>query len=256
MANFSKYFHETVKTKSCGDFFHPGKTCTQAKLDIIPGLLAGAVKYFLPILLLPSLTKFEWTRDFFVKQLILSAKAVFGGFVPAIVAISAFCGFYEHLRKHYLRFYGLPVSFGVLLAAVILPKSAVNVLACGGVNHLIEFILEASKGTVLYELKSNLMVGTLVFMTLSSTIVYLFRTCQYRPFWLLHVPHTSNFKRWPNADDDQKPSGWMDRIIRGEKKICSHQEASCEGFLWEVSCRCGVIIKIIIETVHINRFRK
>lgn len=238
MANFSKYFNEAVKTKSCSDFFHPGKTCVEAKLDLIPKLLTGGVKYFLPILLLPSLTKFEWTREFFWKQLVLSVKAVFGGFVPAIVAISAFCGFFDVLKRHYIQFYGLPISVGTLMAALTLPKSSVNVLACGGANHLFELILEAAKGTLLHELKSNVMVGTLLFMTLSSTIVYLFRTCRHRPFWLLHVQQQRREIETGllngEVEEKQRP-GWMDWIVSRRKKYCNHKEESCEGFLWQVS---------------------
>lgn len=250
MGNFSKYFNEAVKTKSCSDFFHPGRTCSEAKLDLIPKLLFGAGKYFLPIFLIPALAKFELTKEYFVKQGVLAAKTVLGGFLPAFIAISAFCGLYDHLKNHYFQFYGLPVSIGVLLAAITLPASSVNVLASGGVNHLIEFILEASKGTILYGLKSNVMVGTLTFMTLSSTIVYLFRTCRYRPFWLLHVPQTS--KQNYGSEDGESPSslsttvkkcprGWMDYIVSRKKKFCSHQEETCEGFLWQV--RIQVFIK-------------
>lgn len=240
MANFSKYFNEAVKSRTCGDFFHPGRTCTQAKLDLIPGLLAGTVKYFLPTLLIPSLAKFEWSKEFFLKQLILSAKAVFGGFVPAIVAISSFCGFYEHLKKHYFQFYGVPISFGALMAALILPKATVNFLACGGVNHLFDLILEAKKETIVYELKSNLMVGTLLFMTLSSTIVYLFKTSAYRPFWLLHVPNEND----ENAQGGSKlyTPGWINGLVRRKEKFCRHKEESCEANLWQVR---GQLIAIL-----------
>lgn len=231
MANYSKYFNEAVKSKNCADFFHPGKTCLQAQVDLIPQLLIGGMKYFLPIFLIPSLAKFEFTREFFVNQLTLGGRAVLGGFIPALVAISSFCGFYRYLRKHYYQFYAMPVSLAVLLASFIFPQNSANILACGAVNHLFELILDASKGTLLYALKSNSMLGTLLFMTLSSTIVYLYKTCPYRPFWLLHVPHQSATDQLEAPK--QKP-GWMDFILQRTVKICSHPDDSCEGYLWQV----------------------
>lgn len=232
MANFSKYFNEAVKSRSCSDFFHPGISCTEAKIDLIPKLLAGSTKYFLPVLLIPSLAKFEWSKEYFKEQLVLSVKAVLGGFVPAFVTITTFCGFFDYLKKHYLQFYGIPVALGIMMATLTLPKHSINILAAGGVNHLIELILEASKETLLYELKGNLMLGSLLFMTLSSSIVYLYKTSPHRPFWLLHVPH----RKTPagNVGNQCQKAGWMDFIIRRKRKICEHQEDSCEEFLWQV----------------------
>lgn len=247
MANFSKYFDEAVKHKSCGDFFHPGRTCTQAKLDLMPKLFSGSVKYFLPLLLIPSLAKFEWTKEFFVKQLMLAGKTVVSGFVPAMVVLCSFCGFYDHLKKHYYQFYGLPISLGILMGVIALPSYSINILASGGANHMIEFILEASKGTALYHVKTNVVLGTWLFMTLSSTIVYLFKTTPYRPFWLLHVPHDNSKKDEFNEFAAPRTDfySWMDYIVkrsRDGKRTCKHPEATCEGFLWQVSFYISRII--------------
>lgn len=239
MANFSKYFDAVVQSKSCSDFFHPGKTCAEAKLEIFPKLVTGSMQYFLPILLIPSLTRFEWTWEFFQKQMILSIKAVLGGCIPAIVAITVFCGFFNHLKRHHLQLIGMPVSLGVLLATLVLPTSAVNILACGAVNHLIELTLEANRNTLLYAIRGNVMVGMLAFMTLSSGIVYLYKTCSHRLFFLLHVPHKSEETEFRELAQ-QKP-GWMDKIIRRRWKYCSHQEDSCEGFLSAVSWKLSYL---------------
>lgn len=234
MASFSKYFREAVKDKSCADFFHPGKTCGQAKIELIPVLIQGVVKYYLPILLIPSLGKFEWSRKFFWEQGQLAFKAVVGGFLPSMLALSLFCGLFDYLKKHYYQFYILPISVSASIASFTLPYSFVKVLASGGANHVIEFIAEASKGTVLYEFKDNVMLSTLLFMTLSSTIVYLFKTTRHRPYWLLHVPQPDkeNSNSRTENELDYKP-GWFDLILRRKEKICSHKDG-CEEFIWKV----------------------
>lgn len=252
MANYSKYFNEAVKSKDCSDFFHPGKSCLQAKVDLVHHLVFGSMRYFLPIFLLPSLlTKFEWKKEFFVDHLIIGVRAVLGGCVPAMVMMSAFCGFFPYLRKHYFQFYLLPVLSGILLSSFTLSPSSANIIACGAVNHVFELILESSKETILYELKTNLMVGTLLFMTLSSTIVYLYKTSPYRPFWLLHVPHANSKEALIEAPK-QKP-GWMDNILRRRVKICSHQDESCEGFLWQVTALLIYLINLQFKLKSLSR---
>lgn len=227
MGHFSKYFREAVRDRSCADFFHPGKTCTRAKLDLAPVLITGAMKYFLPIILFSTVSKFEWTKEFFQRQCKLVVKMIILGSLPTMITLSVFCGFFDYLKKHYYQFYALPLACGALGIALTFPTSFLNVLACGTANHFIELIVDA---TALSELKHNGMLCTLSFMTLSSAIVYLFKTTQYRPFWLLHVPHQLSPEKF---DTLQNSHGWFDLILKREGIICQHKH-NCEDFLWQV----------------------
>lgn len=238
MGNFSKYFHETVKDKSCSDFFHPGKTCWELRREMVPKLISGVGKYFLPILLLPATGKFEWSKDFFVKYGKVALQVLLGGIFPAIFGLCSFCTFYTFLKKHYFLFYIAPITVSCIMTGMCLPSSFVSVLALGGANHLLEFIVDASKGTPLYELKSSVMLPSLLFMTLSSTIVYLFKTTRHRPYWLLHVPNTNKLNLESENDEnciDERP-GWLNWIVKQRGKICHHRD-SCEEYISKVRGR-------------------
>lgn len=49
MGSLSKYFEESARGKCCADFIHPGQTCTETALSLLPIAAFGAIKFNFPI---------------------------------------------------------------------------------------------------------------------------------------------------------------------------------------------------------------
>lgn len=227
MAGFSKYFYEAVQNRSCADYFHPNETCWENQRRLLPKIITGTLKYYLPILLLPTLAKYDkWSPAFWKSNASTALRALVAMVVPVITALTCFCGLFDLLKRHYYTFYVVPLALSQVVAALAMPSKFCGVLAIGGCNHLIEFLLGSLNGTVFQGLKTNVTFNTLTFMTSSAAIVYLFKTSRNRPYWLLHVPLASA------AEKEQLESETIQRR-RPYRKVCDH-ENSCTATVWSV----------------------
>lgn len=57
MTSMSKIFYEVSSNKTCKDFWHPGKSCKTAIFDVVISVFPGSYKFYLPLLLVSSLSK-------------------------------------------------------------------------------------------------------------------------------------------------------------------------------------------------------
>ena len=49
--SISKYFYQAAANKTCADFHHPGRTCTQAAIECIKNGVLGSAKFYFPLCL-------------------------------------------------------------------------------------------------------------------------------------------------------------------------------------------------------------
>ena len=49
--SISKYFYQAAANKTCADFHHPGKTCTQAAIQCLQSGILGSSKFYFPLCL-------------------------------------------------------------------------------------------------------------------------------------------------------------------------------------------------------------
>lgn len=95
MANFSKYFYEANKGKTCSDWTHPGITCEHFAFTTFRDGWLGGSQYYLPSIVLPAMFKWDkWSKAFWAKILKdYITSIMFGASVNIFVAFGSFCMF-------------------------------------------------------------------------------------------------------------------------------------------------------------------
>ncbi|XP_055710640.1 uncharacterized protein LOC129806231 [Phlebotomus papatasi] len=125
----------------------------------------------------------------------------------------------------------------------------------GGFNMLIEYFIRSSKSNVVRVLKRSTIFATFLFQIFSGIIAYIFKTGTTRRFWFFNIPvpadtnsSTSSFREGRN--------GWMDKLIRTTRHVCSHDE-TCESFVMKEFKRTttfGFMVTLLKALVSQTKF--
>ena len=95
MSVFSKYFAQQLKGKVCADFTHPGVTCEHFAFTTFRDASIGGSQYYLPIIIIPALIKWDkWNVAFWKQVLQDYAKMILcGASMMIFVGYGSFCYF-------------------------------------------------------------------------------------------------------------------------------------------------------------------
>lgn len=235
---FSKYFHIVAANKTCADFLHPGKTCTQALKGSLFDASIGSIKFYFPVCAVPLLLKFSkwnkiktWTEfgDNVARCVILGFILNLFSFTGICISLWVKCFFiYFFLTNFLLNFsnvfkrFSLPfligsaASFGGLMC-FIMPPHLLKVEGQGLYNMYVEFLIRRASTNWIKFLRESKVAATLIFSVLHTFVMYGFLRKSSNNFWF------SSFKFENESSLESE-----------DKCKCVHSKMTCFEYLKKV----------------------
>ncbi|XP_070505634.1 transmembrane protein 135 homolog [Chironomus tepperi] len=207
--NISKYFYQAAANKTCADFHHPGKTCTQAAVESIQNGVFGPMKFYFPLCLLPLLLKFnKWNEIKTWKEFLKNySRCIFSGFFITTTGLILFCIAYQIFKGYYFPLViCLPSSIGAIFCG-FLPEKYLHIDGLSLLNVYIEFVIKQSKLKIITWLRSSKIGATFIYGIMNSIIVYCLYELRSNRFWVVNIG---------------KPGDSKDACVHGDTKCADY----------------------------------
>ncbi|CAG9807768.1 unnamed protein product [Chironomus riparius] len=211
--SISKYFYQAAANKTCADFHHPGKTCTQAAIQCLQNGVLGSAKFYFPLCLLPLLFKLhKWNEIKTWKEFLKNyTRCIFSGFFITTTGFILFCAAYQIFKGYYFPLcICLPSSLGAMFCG-FLPKKYLHIDGLSLLNVYIEFVIKQSKFKAVAWLRNSKIGATFLYGIMNSIIVYCLHVLKSNRFWFVNVGKIAN--------------------QNSEKDICVHGTIKCADYL-------------------------
>lgn len=215
--NISKYFYAAVVNKTCANFHHPGKTCIQGAVECMKNGFFGAMKFYLPLNLLPLLFKIkQWNEIKIWKEFLKNySRCIFSGFFITTTGFVLFCISYHVFKGYYLPLaICLPSSLGAVFCG-LLPKKFLHIDGLALLNIYLEFLIKQSKVKAVMWLRQSIVGSTTIYAVMNSIIIYCLYALKSNRFWLVNIGRVDDIK----SDE-----------MEG-KSSCYHGDINCADYL-------------------------
>ncbi|TMW52259.1 hypothetical protein DOY81_002662 [Sarcophaga bullata] len=238
----SKIFQPPLNCNHCSQsILHPNIGCLQYFLFGFHQHVISSMKYFLPLLISPLVTKCNtMNRDLFMKTLIFYLQAVGWcsiccSFIYGYVCLlrNILGGFYTYTTFFIPSVLGMQFSW-------LFPSKLLNLFATATSQATLESILHRYSNKLTRLILHSNVVQTILFMLNSAIILHYKRKDIYKDYWFIQ-PYERVFppknreqqSSLSNKENQHEQNEQREQHEQSSSTKCSHQNSNCTKFILE-----------------------